>query len=100
MAPVMIMDNWPEDFSNGLARSPVGNKIGYIDRSLKLVIPARYDGAFPFEHGTARVCTGCTTQTAGEHSYYAGDRWGCIDRHGRAVGPLRRREDIACPTAR
>lgn len=102
LAPVMIMDNWPEGFSNGLARSPVGKKIGYIDRSLKLVVPARYDGAFPFEHGTARVCIGCTVQMAGEHSSYAGGRWSCIDRHGRRLEPLQHSEgpDITCPAAR
>jgi hypothetical protein len=102
MAPVMSMDNWADAFANGLARSPVGNRIGYIDRSLKLVIPARYDGAFPFEHGTARVCIGCTTQTAGEYSSYVGGHWGCIDRHGRRLEPLKHNEgsDITCPATR
>src|SRR5882757_11055465 len=50
LAPVMAMDNWAEPFADGLARSPVGGKIGFIDRNLALVISARYDGAFPFEH--------------------------------------------------
>jgi hypothetical protein len=102
MAPVMIMDNWAEGFSNGLARSPVGNKIGYIDRSLKLAIPARYDGAYRFEHGAARVCVGCTSQAVGEYSTYVSGQWGCIDRRGRALQPLTRREgpDFSCPVAR
>lgn len=92
LAPVMIMDNGPEPFSNGLARSPVGGKIGYIDRSLKLVIPARYDGAYPFAHGVAQVCLGCTIQSDGEHSWYAGGTSACIDRRGRTLTPSSRRK--------
>lgn len=41
LAPVMTLDNWAEPFSDGRARSPVGNKVGYIDRGLRLVVPAR-----------------------------------------------------------
>jgi len=92
LAPVMIMDNGPESFSNGLARSPVGGKIGYIDRSLRLVIPARYDGAYPFAHGVAQVCFGCTVQSDGEHSWYAGGTSACIDRRGRTLAPSTRRK--------
>jgi hypothetical protein len=97
LAPVMMMDNWAEDFSSGLARSPVGGKIGFIDRSLKLAIPARYDGAYPFDHGVATVCTGCTSKTVGEHSSYVGGSWGCIDRSGRlrqVMRPLKPGEGV------
>src|ERR1700722_4475537 len=48
LAPVMAMDNWAEPFSDGLARSSAGGKIGFLNRHLALVIPARYDGALPF----------------------------------------------------
>ena len=90
-APVMTLDNWAEPFSNGLARSPLRNRIGYIDRRLRRVIPARFDGAFPFDHGVARVCEGCrqTSTDNGEYHSYAGGRWGRIDRRGRFVVPLR-----------
>ena len=87
-APVMSMDNGADPFVDGRARSPVGGKIGFIDRHLVLVIPARYDGALPFEGGRAEVCIGCTLAPEGEHSAYVGGRWGCIDRHGRERGPL------------
>lgn len=85
MAPVMKYDNGPDDFSDGLARSPVGHKIGYIDRRLRLVIPARYDGAFPFARGVAVVCLGCASVSDGEHSWYEGGEWGCIDRSGKEL---------------
>jgi hypothetical protein len=89
MAPVMTYDAGPEDFPEGLARSPVGERIGYIDRTLKLVIPARYDGAYPFEQGAAVVCLGCAVVSHGGHSWYEGGEWGCIDPGGNELAPFR-----------
>ena len=97
--PVAVesMDNGPDYFEDGLARARVGGKIGYIDRKLNLVIPATYDGAYPFRDGVAVVCTACTieydrTVTEGERSWYAGGQWGRIDRRGRVVSPFRPQE--------
>ena len=92
--PVETMDNGPDYFKDGLARSRVGSKIGYIDRKLNLVIPATYDGAYPFRDGVAVVCTACTveydrTVTEGERSWYVGGQWGRIDPKGRVVSPFR-----------
>jgi WG repeat protein len=92
--PVETMDNGPDYFEDGLARSPVEGKIGYIDRKLNLVIPAAYDGAYPFRDSVAVVCTDCTIVydraiSEGEHSSYAGGQWGRIDRRGRVVSPFR-----------
>ena len=94
------MDNGPDYFEDGLARSRVGGKIGYIDRKLNLVIPATYDGAYPFKDGVAVVCTACTidydrTVAEGERSWYEGGQWGRIDRRGRVVSPFRPREKIS-----
>jgi hypothetical protein len=90
MAPVVTWDNGADPFRGGLARSPVEGRTGYIDRRLRLVIPARYDGAYPFEDGHAVVCVGCVAKRdpSGEHSWYEGGRWGCIDRRGREIVPL------------
>jgi hypothetical protein len=79
----MAMDGWAEDFSNGLARSPRSGKVGYMDRRLNLVIPARYDGALPFEKGVGEACKDCRVVHFGEHSSYRGGKWFCIDRRGR-----------------
>ena len=92
--PVESMDNGPDYFENGLARSRVGGKIGYINRKLNLVIPTTYDGAYPFKDGVAVVCTACTyvsdsTVTEGERGWYDGGQWGRIDRKGRVVSPFR-----------
>ena len=95
--PVESMDNGPDYFEDGLARARVGGKIGYINRKLNLVIPATYDGAYPFRDGVAVVCTACTieydrTVTEGERSWYVGGQWGRIDRRGRLVSPFRPQE--------
>lgn len=84
-APVMTMDNGAEAFVDGRARSRLGGKIGYIDRSLRLVIARRYDGAMPFEKGVADVCVGCVLAGDGEHHWYAGGQWLRVDRSGREV---------------
>jgi WG containing repeat len=85
MAPVMAFDNWAEGFADGLARSPRGAKIGFVNRRLKLVIPARYDGAYRFEGGRAAVCIGCHLVSEGEHSSYSGGIWTCITVDGREI---------------
>jgi hypothetical protein len=90
VAPVMALDNWADAFADGLARSPRGGKIGYIDRTLCLAIPATYDGAFPFHHGRAVVCRGCVIQKTDEDSTYVGGLWGCIGTDGRETTPLTR----------
>jgi WG containing repeat len=87
-APVMTMDNGADSFADGLARSPVGAKVGFIDRNLTLVIPPRYNGALPFENGSAAVCVDCKLTSEGEHSSYDGGRWTCIDRHGHERQPF------------
>ncbi|MGJ4953741.1 WG repeat-containing protein [Bradyrhizobium sp. HKCCYLS20291] len=92
MAEVMTFDNGPDAFVNGRARAPVGAKIGYVDRALKRVIPAKYDGAYPFENGIAVVCIGCSLASKGEHSWFEGGTWGCIDPDGKTVAPFKVRE--------
>ena len=89
MAPVITYDNGPDYFVEGLARTPVDGKIGYIDRTLRIVIPARYDMGFPFDHGRAVVCVGCVAKPQGEHAFMEGGLWGAIDHGGREIVPLR-----------
>ena len=66
--------------------------IGFIDRNLALVIAPRFDGALPFEDGWAEVCIQCKLTSDGEHSWYEGGLWGCIDRHGHARKPFQASE--------
>lgn len=76
-------DNFPDEFNSGLVRVRIGEKLGFANRRLKVVIPATYDGAFPFAKGRAWVCIGCVTVSDGEHSVYQGGTALCIDKRGR-----------------
>ncbi len=62
-------------FSEGLASVRAGNKLGYIDRTGRLVIPAEFDEAREFSEGKALVSKD--------------GAWGFIDRAGRVVVPLK-----------
>jgi len=87
LAP-FIFDNVPDEFSEGLARFVKDGKMGFFDKSGKIVIPASYDFALPFENGAARVCRGCAQERYGEHYSMTGGQWGAVDRRGRFVVPL------------
>jgi|GEM_PF-1167438 len=88
-APALLYDNGPDYFVEGLARSPRGGKIGFVDERLDLVVPREWDFAFPFEDGVARVCTECVERCADgdEHCEIVGGSWGHVDREGREVSP-------------
>jgi WG containing repeat len=91
MVPVVAFDNGADYFAQGLARTQVDGKIGYVDRKLRVVIPPRYDWGFPFADGKAAVCNGCTRKPDGEHWMMVGGRWGTIDRRGHEIEPLQYR---------
>ncbi len=80
---MFTFDNGPDDFSEGLARfvGPNG-KIGFVDQTLNVVIPARFDFATPFEDGRAHICMGCRKQQDGEHTTMVGGERASIDRAG------------------
>lgn len=80
-------DNGPDAFSDGLVRFWRGDKIGYADRQLEVVVRAAFDGAYPFAKGRARACIGCTAVSDGEHGQYTGGQQVCIDPRG-ASRPL------------
>ncbi len=75
---VISYDNGPDYFAAGLARTRQNGKIGYFDKSLKMVIAPAYDFGFPFSEGRAIVCNGCVEQQKGEHKIMVGGLWGAI----------------------
>ena len=79
---VPTFDNAPDEFINGLVRVKIGEKFGYADRRLKVVIPAIYDGTYRFSNGRARACLGCVSVSDGEHSWYRGGQPVCLERRG------------------
>jgi hypothetical protein len=61
------------DFSEGTCRIRIGGKIGYVNRELMTVIPAKFDDGTNFSDGLAAT--------------KIGDRWGYIDSTGKTVIP-------------
>lgn len=90
---VPTFDNGPDEFIDRLVRVRIGEKLGYADRRLKLVIPASYDGAYSFTKGRAWACIGCVSVSDGEHSWYRGGEAICLDARGR------KRPDAECGNA-
>lgn len=83
-----IFDNFPDEFSQGLARFVRDGKMGYFNEKCEVVIPADYDFTMPFEHGRAEVCRGCKKEYCGEHYTVEGGKWGCVDTTGKVIVPL------------
>ena len=48
-------DYYAGDFSEGLAKVSIADKIGFIDQTGKLVIPAQFVDAEPFSNGMSVV---------------------------------------------
>ena len=77
-------DNGADEFSEGLARFVDSKgRFGFMNQRLKVVVPATYTFAFPFEKGMARVCNGCVSESDGEHSKMVGGEWLLIEKSGR-----------------
>ena len=85
--PVILWDNGPDYFTEGLTRGIFHGRIGFYDRQLREVIPPVHDFAWPFENGVARVCDGCRrgTPDGDGHTPMEGGRWYAIDRSNREV---------------
>lgn len=70
-----IYDGGPDYFQEGLARFVENGKMGFHDDALKIIIPARYDFAFPFKNGQARVGMDCHHWRDGEHGMVDCTHW-------------------------
>lgn len=87
--PTVTFDNGPDVFSEGLARYLDRGKMGFIDRSGKVMIKAQYGFASPFQSGHSAVCNDPVVRMTGEHQLIRSGHWGCIDRSGRLVLPMK-----------
>ena len=81
-------DNGADYFVEGVARTILDGKFGYIDQQLNIVIMPEYDFAFPFINGMAIVCNDCRSESDGEHKVMVGGRWGVINKVGMVILPL------------
>jgi len=80
-----IIDNGPDYFNEGLTRFTHGDKIGFMDESGTVVIPATYDFVLPFSEGMAGFCIGCKQVSDNEHHRIVGGLWGFINKTGEIV---------------
>lgn len=99
---VPIVDNWADEFSNGLVRAVVNEKYGFANRQGKIVVAPNYDWASPFEHGYAAVCIGCRetcehpsnmatdSHVDCEHRIVTGGDWFKINKVGRVLARIPR----------
>ena len=82
-----LFDNGPDYPAEGLMRI-VNDQglIGYADTATgRVVLAPRYEAAFPFAGGRARVGRGCRLESDGEHSWWRCAAWQSIDHRGRPV---------------
>lgn len=90
---VFPFDGGPDYSSNGLFRIIINKKIGFADEATgKIIIKPRFDCAFPFENGIAKVGLNCTTHADGENHYWTSDNWFYINKKGTKVNsPISKR---------
>ncbi|UOR06439.1 WG repeat-containing protein [Hymenobacter aerilatus] len=82
-----LFDNGPDYPAEGVLRIVnAAGLLGYADTATgRVVVPPRYEAAFPFEKGRARVGRGCHTEQAVEHSYWTCATWSYINHQGQAL---------------
>jgi hypothetical protein len=85
LAGIAAIDNGPDYPSDNRIRFCNNLKWGYATGCGTIVIPAKYDGAMPFENGTASVCIGCKVTYEGEYMLFDGGRTFNIDTLGYVV---------------
>ena len=83
--PTHPFDNGADYFCSGLARYVLDGKYGYMNRALEVVVPARYDFAFPFDAERGAVCNDCSQDRSGEHTTIRCASCGAVDRSGTLV---------------
>ncbi|WP_269791509.1 WG repeat-containing protein [Stenotrophomonas sp. Iso1] len=85
--PVILYDNGPDYFQEGLTRSVINGRLGYYDTQLQPAFSARFSWGWPFEKGIAQVCENCHpgTPDASGHTSMIGGQHFRIDRQGKRL---------------
>ncbi len=79
-------DNGPDYFEEGLARyEDESGKMGFVNKKCEVMIPARFDFAWPFENGKAQVCDGCTKTREHEMLKVTGGNNYSVNKKGEVV---------------
>ncbi|WP_439185186.1 WG repeat-containing protein [Carboxylicivirga taeanensis] len=84
---IVSFDNGPDYFQEGLVRVKRNGKMGYANQYGQVIIPCRYDFAWWFENGLAKVTLDAEVvkNKYDEHSRVEADEWFYIDKHGNRL---------------
>jgi hypothetical protein len=83
---IVMYDNGPDYFSEGLIRVKRNGKMGYANEKGEVVIPCHYDFAKIFENGVAEVTFEAKEfQDLDGHPRVESDAWFEIDREGNPI---------------
>jgi hypothetical protein len=83
---IVMFDNGPESFHDGLLRVLRNGKMGYANRFGQIVIPCIYDYAKWFENGKAEVTFKAEEYVnMEEHKRVESNEWFKIDRKGNKI---------------
>ena len=83
---LVMFDNGPEPFNDGLTRVLRNGKMGYANKYGQVVIPCIYDYAKWFDGGQAEVTFHATEYLdGGEHERVESDEWFTIDKRGQKM---------------
>ena len=77
----------PDRINEGLSRFVENDKIGFVDRHGKRIIPAQFESVDMFSLGIASFCNGCIRDTAKdlEHPPLVAGTFGFINRQGKVL---------------
>ena len=81
-------DNWADYYCHGLTRTLQGQKVGFMNRQLEIVVPPTYSFASPFQGGQAAVCNECREQRTGEHTAISCAKCRIVDTQGHMLNAL------------
>ena len=88
---IPTMDNWADEFHDGLVRIVRSKKYGFANSEGQVVISPIYDGALNFEKGRAEVCKGCKDKCVDarcEYHSFTGGQWFQINAKGTVLTRL------------
>ncbi len=86
---IFVFDNGPDPIQDGLFRIIKNGKIGYANSDGKIVITPKYECAYPFENGIAKVSLNCSTTKNGEHTIWYSSKWIYINKKGKIEKTIR-----------
>jgi hypothetical protein len=83
---IFNIDNGPDYTSEGIYRIVKNGRIGYVDSiSSKVLIEPKFDCAYPFKNGKAKVSVNGKKVYDGEHYTWESNDWYYIDKKGNIV---------------